>query len=373
MSENMKGIRKLFEEVIDRGLCTGCGACVTGCPYMALHEGRIVLLDKCTVEEGECYKYCPRTYTDMNALGEKGMGDPFGAEAIGATQEIGLMRSTDKEMIARGQDGGTVTTLLALALEERIIEAVVSTKMDEDKVARGYVARSREELLQCGGVSYAASYMMEAFKGVGKEDQARLGIVGVGCQMEALAKMRQDPPKNRVGIGQVKLRIGLFCGWALSPTSFHPYLRENYNLPEIVKFDIPHHPSDSFDVYTSSDKRSVPLDQIRKYINPACQYCWDMTAEFTDISVGAAGSAFPGWNTVIVRSQAGSELLELAESKGILETKGLPEERLNHLKGAALKRKKRAIKNIVERTGSKKDLLYMGGIPERLVDRFLKD
>jgi len=373
MSQNMKGAKKLFEEVIDQGLCTGCGACVKGCPYMALHEGRIVALDKCTLEEGECYRYCPRTYTDMNAVSTKIFGGPYCPDEMGVVLNVGLMRSTDKDIIAKGQDGGTITTLLALALEEGMIDAIVSSRMDGQRIPAGFVARTRQELIQCAGVSYAASYAMEAFNALPKEHDARLGIVGVGCQMEALAKMRHAPPKNRVDIERVKIALGLFCGWALSPATFHPYLKQNYDLSRVVKFDIPHHPFDTFDVYTTSGKKSASLDQIRKYINPACQYCWDMTAEFADISVGAAGAAFPGWNTVIARTKRGSDLLDLAKSKGILETKALPDERLGHLKAAALKRKKVAFKNIVERTGSRKNLLYMGGISEGLVDRFLKD
>ena len=33
MSETGKGVKELFEEVIHRGLCTGCGACLERCPY----------------------------------------------------------------------------------------------------------------------------------------------------------------------------------------------------------------------------------------------------------------------------------------------------------------------------------------------------
>jgi coenzyme F420 hydrogenase subunit beta len=308
----------------------------------------------------------------MNAVSEKIFGRPYSPDEIGVALDIGLTRSTDKEISAKGQDGGTVTTLLALALEEGMIDAIVSTKMNESKVPAGFVARSREELIQCAGVSYEASYVMEAYNAIPKESNARVGVVGVGCQIEALAKMKDVLHKNRVNIDNVKIALGLFCGWALRPETFHPYLEEKYDLSRVVKFEIPHHPSDTFDIYTQSDKKSVPLDEIRKYINPACQYCWDMTAEFADISVGAAGSTFTGWNTVIVRTKTGADLIGLAKSKGILEVQVLPDKRLGHLKASAWKRKRMAFWNIVERTGCKKNLLYVGGVPEGLVDRLLE-
>lgn len=368
-----KGPKELFKEVIDQGLCTGCGACTNGCPLITTYEGKIVLLDSCTITEGGCYEFCPRTYTDMNAVSEKIFGVPYRPDEIGVALDICMTRSTDKEISSKGQDGGTATTLLALALEERMIDVIVSTKMNENKVPGGFLARSKEELLQCAGVSYSASYAIGAYNNIPKENNEKLGIVGLGCQVEALAKMKKFMSQNRANIDNVKLTLGLFCGWALIPDTFHRYLKENYDLSEIVKFNIPHHPFNTFDVYTQSGKKSVSLDEIRKYINPACQYCWDMTAELADISIGAAGSAFPGWNTVIVRTKMGTQLIGLAKSKGILEIKPLPEKRLSHLKTSALNRKKTAFKNIVGRTGNKKDLLYVGGLSEDLVEQLLEN
>ncbi len=373
MSNNKEGAKELFEEVIDQGLCTGCGACVTTCPYMVAYGGRIVVRDKCTIEEGDCYRHCPRTYTDMNAVSEKIFGVPYGDEEVGHAVDIFMARSTDTGVKEKAQDGGTVTTLLALALKEGTIDGIVCTKMDEDKVARGYLAQSREDLLQCAGSSYEASFALEAYRGIPKEKTEKLAIVGLGCQVEALSKMKINPPKNSVNPDNIKFTVGLLCGWALRPDIFHPHLKELCDLSWTVKFDIPHTPHYTFDVYTKSEKRSVSLDAIRPYINPACQYCWDMTAEFSDISVGSAGSKFPGWNTVIIRTKMGADLMEVAKEKGILETQALAEQRLAHLKSVALKRKKTAFKNIVEKTGNKKDLLYVGGLSEGITDKLLED
>jgi coenzyme F420 hydrogenase subunit beta len=372
MSYNCKGVRELFEEVIYQGLCTGCGACITGCPYIVAHEGRIILLDKCTVVEGECYKHCPRTYTDMNIVSHKMFGVPYSAEEIGVALDVCMARTKDMEISEKGQDGGTVTTLLALAVQEGMIDVVVCTKMDGDKVPRGYLARSREELLQCAGTCYEASFALESYRSIPKDSTEKVGVAGLGCQLEALTKIREYPPEKNVNPDNIGLTLGLFCGWALSPHVFHPYLKENYDLSQVVKFDIPHTPGYSFDVHTKSGIKLVSLDEIRPYINPACQYCWDMTAEFSDISLGSAGSAFPGWNTVVIRTKRGADLMELAKRKGILETQALPEQRMAHLKWIALKRKKTALKNIIEKTGNKNDLLYVGNLPQGVADILLE-
>ena len=91
---------------------------------------------------------------------------------------------------------------------------------------------------------------------------------------------------------------------------------------------------------------------------PTCAYCLDMTAEFSDISVGAVEGK-EGWNTVIVRSKRGADIIETAVRKGVLETRALPQQNLAHLEEASLLKKTRGLKEIVSRTGSRNDLLYL--------------
>jgi len=190
------------------------------------------------------------------------------------------------------------------------------------------------------------------------------------CHVASVSKMKAYPPENRINIDNVKLVIGLFCGWELSG-GFHQFLEENFDLPQVVKFDIPHHPAHTFDMYyTKSDKKSVELEDIGQYISEACSYCWDMTAEFADISVGSGRAKFKGWNTVVIRTKAGAELMDIARKKGAIETQPIPVESVENLKRASLNKKKRALSNIIARTGDKKNLLYLGispGLAEKLL------
>ena len=65
-------------------------------------------------------------------------------------------------------------------------------------------------------------------------------------------------------------------------------------------------------------------------------------------------------------------LLERARIKGILETEELPKKSLDHLREAARNKKKRALQAIVEKTGSKRDLLCLKVDPSA-VERFLEE
>jgi len=371
-----KASQRLYDEVVTSGLCTLCGACIGLCPYFRINwrSGTVQRTDICELDEGRCYQYCPRTYTDMDAIYQRVFGVPYDASkvGIGIVRNVFLARSSDADILKRGQDGGVVTTLLWAAMQEGIIDGAVETKMSDDKSPRGSLARNKEEILQCAGNSYEPSGSLESLNRILRDSNEKLAVVGLPCQVAAVSKMKTYPSRNGMDIDNVKLVIGLFCGWSLSPGLFHQFLQGKLDLSQVVKFDIPHHPAHTLDVYTTSGKKSFELEDIRKFINPACRYCCDMTSQFADISVGSGRARFKGWNTVIVRSKIGADLAEIANRKGMIEIQPIPDESLTHLKEAALTKVKRAIQNIIEQTGSNQDLGYFKIKPE-LVDALLKE
>ena len=183
-----KASNELFDEVINMGLCCFCGGCSGGCPYLVSYQGRIALMDNCTLSDGQCYQYCPRTYTDMDLISQQVFGVPYGEEEIGIVKEIFLARSADTEIREKGQDGGVVTTLLSVALAEGIVDGVVETKMDDDKTPRGFIARNREELLECAGNSYEPGSALEVLNRLPRESTEKLASLVYPARSRLLAR-----------------------------------------------------------------------------------------------------------------------------------------------------------------------------------------
>jgi len=359
MVTKTKGIGDLFKEVIDKGLCTVCGACVGDCPYMVFYRGKIRMLDFCNRTEGHCYEYCPRTFTDLDAISNRIHGTPYTGDEIGTFKEVLMARAGDAKTRTKGQYGGTVSALLALALDNSLIDAAILSKNTDDKLPSGFVARSAAQVLEGAGSNYMAYPALETLNRMPRDSKDRLGIVVTPCQAIALAKMVASPPTQRVSMSNVRLSIGLFCTWALAYDRFYEFLTNNVSPAKIKKFDIPPPPANKLDLYIGKEVKSYPLDEVRKYRMPTCAFCLDMTAEFTDISVGSV-EGVEGWNTVIVRTQRGTDIIADAKKKGKLEIRELPAQNLVHLKEAALIKKARAVQAIVEKTGDKNDLMYLG-------------
>ena len=361
MHTEIKGPEDLEKEVIKADLCTLCGACVGLCPYLRAYKGRVVLLDRCNLSQGRCYSFCPRTPANLEALNQSIFGTSYPGDALGTLRQVVMAKSLDKSILSKGQYGGVTSTLVALALRKRMIDAAILTKREKKLLSSGTLARNKREVLACAGSNYIASPTLEAFNRGAQDSHRSMGAVGLPCQVLALGKMRINPLENENNIEKLGLVIGLFCTWAFSYKEFFNFLKNDFPVEKIGKMDIPPPPANVFQVELPEGLKSISLDHIRKFVRPTCTVCLDMTAEFSDLSVGAV-EGVSGWNMVIVRTAKGLELMEEARRSAAIEVAEMPRANLNHLKEAALLKKKRGLENIVKRTGSKENLLYLRGV-----------
>ncbi len=356
----IKGPQDLQEEVIKADLCTLCGACAGLCPYFRAHRGRVVFMDNCNLSRGRCYAFCPRTPSNLEDVNQSVLGCSYPGDSLGTYRRALMARAVDPSVSGKGQYGGVTSALLSFALKKKMIDGAVLTKKEQNLLSRGFLGRNKKEVLACAGSNYVASPMLECFNKNISGNVHRAAVVGVPCQVLALGKMRISPLEEKNPMEKLRLVIGLFCTWALSYKEFWRFLKTNFPVNHIKKMDIPPPPANVFEMEIPEGRKTISLDAIRPFIRPACTVCLDMTAEFADLSVGAV-EGIPGWNTVIVRTSEGEELVEQARKAKVIETAELPAANFDHLKEAALLKKKRALKNIVGRTGRKDDLLYIRG------------
>ena len=299
-----KGQSALLNRVQDRDLCTLCGACASLCPYFRSWKGRLVKLDRCDLERGRCYQNCPRGEFDPEVLFRTVFGEiPIPAD-VGPYLEAVMARGPRPGLKGKVQTGGTVTALLSAALEKGLIQAAILTKSGDGLLPQGRIARTPEEVLDCAGSSYVAGPTLETLNSTDWIEE-RLGIVGLPCQVQALAKMKlnRDPDPHK-RIDRIGLTIGLFCTWALAYEPFSRFISDRFPDQPILGMDIAPPPQRLLRVTTSQGEEDIPLDKIRECIRPGCGVCLDMTSELADISVGTVEGR-PGWNTLIIRNRAG--------------------------------------------------------------------
>lgn len=364
----VKGIssqKSLKKSVLKEELCTGCGACVGLCPYQVIYHDRTVQLHYCDLTEGKCYAFCPRTPTDFAKLRELLFDANDLTPELGSVKGYYFSRAADPQVRAIAQHGGTVTALMELALTEGLIDSAIVSSRNREFLQNGSIARDKETVRKNAGSKFTVSPTVAAFNQLVNQEAGKIGVVVTPCQALALAKMKLQSQKDDSGkINQLQLVIGLYCGWALAAEKFLKLLAQNNIVMQSLKgVDIPAG-KNVLNIYTNNGMHTVPFGDVQACIREACSYCLDSTAEYADVSIGSA--RFGGdweemrrWNQLIVRTQKGRELIELAIKRGVLEIREAPQESLQELKDAAVEKKKAALKNIVRKSGSAKDLLYL--------------
>ena len=377
MRKKLSSQTKLKKEVLEQSLCTGCGACVGLCPYQVIYHDQTVQLHACDLINGKCYDFCPRTPVDTNELRNLFFESGDLTPEVGAVKGYYFSRTTDRQLCEDTQHGGTVTALMELALFEGLIDSAIISARDQEFGQKGVVVRDKASLRKNAGSKFTVSPTVAAFnQSAAAEETGNIGVVATPCQVLALAKIKLKAAKeDRSKIDKLKLVIGLYCGWALAAEKFKELMcQSDIKLGSITGIDIPAG-KNSLEIYTVEGTKSISLDNMQTCIRSACNYCFDSTAEYADISVGAArfGDSWEQmrhWNQMIVRTQKGSDLVNLAIKRGVLEVREAPAESLLQLKNAASEKKKAALQNIIRKSGSAKNLLYLDR-HDPIVRRFL--
>ena len=371
----LKGLKELQAEVIDTGLCVNCGACQNLCPYWLSHKGRTYNLFSCSRETGLCYAFCPRTETNISDLSAKFFDKNSIVAELGPFKDLLLTRATNSEIRSKSQHGGTVTALVELALKEGYIDAAVMTRSEGGINPQSVLISNPRDVQKCSGSSFQISPTISILNQALKENQyKKIGVVGAPCQTMATYKIKAMPfVENHNNAENIGIVFGLFCGWGLDWSGLEQLVTIKAGDSKLKRIDIPPSKYSIMELETMSEKIEVPLEQVNPIVKTPCNYCLDMTAEFSDLSIGGARSSEGwevdrGWNQVIVRSELGENLIKLAKDKGVLEFRNIEKGTLDKLKKASLNKKIKALKAIINKTGQKNDLLYLNPDDSKLQD-----
>ena len=192
----------LGREVLSKGRCVGCAACVIACPFGVLDyvEGKPNLIGECK-NCGICGKVCQALEFSEDKVENLVFGRSRSErEVFGVYRDIFAARATDESILKSCQDGGVVTALLYTGLDKGIIESAVVSGLSEDKPFYPVpkLISKKEEALESAGTRYTYSPNLLALKeGVEKKVSA-LAFVGTPCQIRALRKIQEAGLKKYV-------------------------------------------------------------------------------------------------------------------------------------------------------------------------------
>ncbi|WP_406660646.1 Coenzyme F420 hydrogenase/dehydrogenase, beta subunit C-terminal domain [Methanolobus sp. ZRKC3] len=313
-----KNYLDLKAEVWDTGKCASCGACVAVCPADAIYfetgKDSTSPLNNGYCKDandgvpcGACYEVCPRL-------------EQLPAELVG--DYIDIVSARAEFAVPKKQSGGAVSALLANALDEGMIDAVVTVVADPWTLKpSSSVITSSDVLVHHAGSRYNwwVPLVASLKEAVITRKFANIAVVGVPCVVQAIEQMRgSDLDLIRPFKKYIRLVVGLFC---TETFDYEKLVQEKLveerqmNPLDIVKFDV----TGKLEITMKDGSVAViPLKDIEDCVRPGCHICTDLTALNSDISAGSIGTP-DGYTTIIIRNSVGKQFFNSAVENGKLE------------------------------------------------------
>jgi coenzyme F420 hydrogenase subunit beta len=351
--------KEMMNEVVAFGSCCECGTCVLVCPHNVIDyvDGKPKQVakkngafDYCGMSEGigcdVCAQVCPRLgvreFDLRDQVHPTGPGVHEGV--FGRYRRIVAARCTDPEILARCQDGGVVTAILAHGLRCGLFDGAVVAAADEDTPAapKPKVVTTVDEAIASARSWYTYSPNDLALEEAEKRGLKSVCFVGVPCQVTPVRKIQLADPsfltesprkkpqhierqtKFLKGFGEiVPFTIGLLCTEVFTYQGLMvDKIQGEMGIPlsDVQKFNV----KGKVLVYKKDGSVvDMSLHKAQEYARPECHHCGDFTAELADVSCG--GVACMDWTITILRSEKGEALFDDMVRRGLLETRSMDE------------------------------------------------
>src|SRR5881397_867788 len=329
LPKKLKIFGNLVSEVVNKGICMYCGACIASCPIDILFHSdkeEPIMRGTCAVCQ-VCYYSCPRIELPLSEIEQRIFGRPRTPDEAILGIHIGTysVRAKDPGIMAKAQDGGATTAFLLYALDKKLIDyALVSGFSAYDPWRpEPQAARNREELINAAGSRYTPGGQVGGLAEVAIPNRSginnledRIAVVGLPCELQGMWRMNTHWIATPKLAKNLVFTIGLYC----SKVFDYVEGKRGIDLKTVTKVNVK---KNRLLVYVA-DKLALdePVEVIHGIAREECNVCIDYSAELADLAIGAIGSA-QGWSTVITRTPRAEEILKGAQDAGYVEVKRL--------------------------------------------------
>jgi coenzyme F420 hydrogenase subunit beta len=326
-----------IDEIVQGGLCIGCGLCesVAGSDrveFVTTADGRERPLARDHLDDGTLRTInavCPGTRVEGAHPRRLAPGtgiDPIWGPIATAVRGY----ATDPVVRHRGSSGGALTALAQFLLASGRVELIVHIAPYRDAPMRSarHLSFDSADVLEGCGSRYGPAAPLRDFLSV--LDRGRpFALIGKPCDVGAARNLaRVDPRVDRY----MRYALTMICGGASELGKSDDVLRRfGVNERDLTLFRYRGHGNPGATRIETRDGRAYELsydemweDESTWRLQSRCKICPDAIGEAADIVVGDTWpDATPqgedaGFNSIIARTTAGTELYEAAVSAGVI-------------------------------------------------------
>lgn len=322
------------EEVIDRGMCVGCGACsvrTSGAIPVTIGTRGLISARLDGVSDDllrQADRVCPFSSHSPNedALASSSFAHLPKHDGIGRFRRVVAGRVARDETLMGSSSGGLTSFILIELLERGIVDGVIHVGRSDADLFAYRISRSAEDLKSNRKSMYAPSTLADVVEEI-RGDGQRYAIVGVPCFITAARHLAREVPELA---DQFAFFVGLVCGHLKSR-----FFAESLAWQAGVRPDDLHSidfrvknselPSNAYDYAVTSTTGTRVTHNIRDTVDgswgygafqpEACNYCDDVYGETADVTLGDAWlpryeNDWRGTNVAVIRNETVLSILE---------------------------------------------------------------
>lgn len=345
---------KVIDQVVKKGLCIGCGLCVSACGdnTLKMSLNKYGFLEPQQVNgcgsncKGACLSVCPFNPNPNNDVKtETELANFFLNDSKKYSNSVGKYINTyagySNEHRANSSSGGIATYTLLELLERKEIKYVISVRdvITSSACYEYSISSTREELLEGAKTRYYPVTLAGVFEKV-EELDGNFAIVGVPCFIKSV---RLAQKANPILKDKIRFLVGIICGGVKS-TFFSEYLasKAGVSVSEFSKpeFRIKDENSTASDysfgcLDKNNNQKTIKMQMVGDmwgtglFKSNACDFCDDVSVELADISLGDAWiepyrSEGSGTNVIITRSILAEDIIKKGIENNSLTIENLP-------------------------------------------------
>lgn len=330
-----------IQDVAERQLCLGCGACAS------VEPDRIEMIDvfdhgrrprmKCAVDGDERMSDAMRVCPGVDQSHEFDRANPELIRELlpswGPILQMWEGHAADEEIRFGGSSGGAASAIALYCIEREGMHGVVHTAARDDApyLNRTVMSRTREELVARTGSRYAPASPCDSLHLI-TDALSPCVFIGKPCDNVALRKARKLRPELDRNVG---LMIGFFCaGTPTTKGTFELLRRMGVEDPRTIRSlryrgngwpgrATVVHEVDGMERTDSLSYQESWGEVLSRHKQWRCNLCPDRTGEFADVAVGdpwygGIPDDAPGRSLILARTARGRDIIQKAIDAGYL-------------------------------------------------------
>lgn len=364
----MSTVGSLIPEVVQNGLCAGCGLCQAvakpGAVRMHVSRGGYlrpqlqaplsaaetqIVADVCP---GSRIEHAPADRADAPAY------HPVWGPLVG----VRAGHSLDPEVRRQGSSGGGISAIAAWLLDTGQVDFVAQIAVSSDDPLRNdlQISTTRADVLAAAGSRYAPSAPLANLRELLDRGQ-RFAFVGKPCDVAALRRYGRHDPR----VGQLVVAMMSFmCAGIPSLHGTHELLAKlGADRNQLKSFRYRgdgwpgmaravQHDGQVFETDYNSSWGTV----LNKHLQFRCKICPDGTGEFADIVCADAWYGKDGYpdfaerdgrSLVLSRTTLGESLITRAMAAGVLAADTLPADDIARMQPYQVNRKQMVLGRVI--------------------------